>query len=122
MSVLFSIILFVAFGAVFVFVNLTAGSLLRPHLPNAQKLAAYECGGPTIGASWVQFDLRFYIVALIFLIFDVEVALFYPWAVVYGDAAAVAAGGPAGAFALPEAGALGMAIFFCFLVLGYAYL
>jgi NADH-quinone oxidoreductase subunit A len=122
MSVLFSILLFVAFGAVFVFVNLAAGSLLRPHLPNPQKLAAYECGEPTIGSSWVQFDLRFYIVALIFLIFDVEVALFYPWAVVYGDAAAVAAGGRDGAFALRETALVEMLIFFGILVVGYAYL
>jgi NADH-quinone oxidoreductase subunit A len=121
MSVLFSIVLFVLFGAVFVFVNLTAGALVRPRLPNAQKLAAYECGEPAIGSSWVQFDLRFYIVALIFLIFDVEVALFYPWAVVYGDAAAVA-GGNAGAFALRETTLVEMLIFFGILVVGYAYL
>ena len=49
-------------------------------------MAVYECGEPTIGNSWVQFDLRFYIVALVYLIFDVEVALFYPWAVAYGAA------------------------------------
>jgi NADH-quinone oxidoreductase subunit A len=122
MSVLFSIALFVFFGAAFVFANLAFGSLLRPKVPNAQKLAAYECGEPTIGSSWVQFDLRFYIVALIFLIFDVEVALFYPWAVVYGDAGAVAAGTPAGAFALRQTTLVEMLIFFGILVVGYAYL
>ena len=47
--------------------------------------AIYECGEPTIGESWVQFDLRFYIVALFYLVFDVEVALIYPWAVVFRE-------------------------------------
>src|SRR5882757_6393731 len=89
MEILLSITLFVAFGAGFVFVNLIAGSLLRPKAPNSEKMAVYECGEPTIGSSWVQFDLRFYIVALVYLIFDVEVALFYPWAVAYGDADAL---------------------------------
>ena len=47
-------------------------------LPNAEKLEVYECGEPTIGSSFVQFDLRFYVVALLFIIFDVEVAFFFP--------------------------------------------
>jgi NADH-quinone oxidoreductase subunit A len=49
-------------------------------------LEVYECGEPTIGSSFVQFDLRFYVVALLFIIFDVEVAFFFPWATVYGKA------------------------------------
>src|ERR1700693_4724399 len=64
MEILLSVTIFVAFGAAFVFLNLLAGSLLRPKLPNPDKAAAYECGEPTLGSSWVQFDLRFYIVAL----------------------------------------------------------
>ncbi|MBI1338439.1 MAG: NADH-quinone oxidoreductase subunit A [Phycisphaera sp.] len=85
MPQLLSIALFVAFGMVFVVVNLLIGKFVRPDLPNEEKLAIYECGEPTIGSSWVQFDLRFYIVALFYLVFDVEVALIYPWAVVYRD-------------------------------------
>jgi NADH-quinone oxidoreductase subunit A len=50
----------------------------------------YECGEPVIGSSFVQFDLRFYVVALLFLVFDVEVAFFFPWAVAYGKATHVA--------------------------------
>ena len=65
--------------------GLLVGKLVRPQLPNPEKVAAYECGEPAIGTSWVQFDLRFYVVALVFLVFDVEIALFYPWAVVYGS-------------------------------------
>ncbi|HEX7377301.1 MAG TPA: NADH-quinone oxidoreductase subunit A [Pirellulales bacterium] len=78
--------LFASVGAVFLFVNLLVGKFLRPAEPNAEKLAVYECGEPTIGSSFVQFDLRFYVVALLFIIFDVEVAFFFPWATVFGKA------------------------------------
>jgi len=78
--------LFVAVGAAFLAVNLLVGWLVRPRAPNAEKLEVYECGEPTIGSSFVQFDLRFYVVALLFIIFDVEVALFFPWATVFGKA------------------------------------
>jgi len=78
--------LFVAIGGAFLAVNLLLGWLVRPRLPNAEKLEAYECGEPAIGSSFVQFDLRFYVVALLFIIFDVEVALFFPWATVFGKA------------------------------------
>ena len=78
--------LFAAVGIVFLFVNLLVGRLVRPHDPHAEKLEIYECGEPTIGSSFVQFDLRFYVVALLFIIFDVEVAFFFPWAAVFGKA------------------------------------
>jgi len=76
--------LFAAVAAIFLFVNLLVGRFLRPKLPNEEKLEVYECGEPTIGSSFVQFDLRFYVVALLFIIFDVEVAFFFPWATVFG--------------------------------------
>ena len=66
------------------------GWLVRPRLPNVEKLEVYECGEPTIGSSFVQFDLRFYVVALLFIIFDVEVAFFFPWAAVFGKATQLA--------------------------------
>jgi NADH-quinone oxidoreductase subunit A len=78
--------LFVAAGLSFVFVNLLIGRFLRPSDPHEEKREIYECGEPTIGSSYVQFDLRFYVVALLFLIFDVEVAFFFPWAMVFGKA------------------------------------
>ena len=78
--------LFAGVAVVFLFVNLLLGRLLRPRLPNKEKLEVYECGEPTIGSSFVQFDLRFYVVALLFIIFDVEVAFFFPWATVFGKA------------------------------------
>jgi len=82
--------LFVAVGAAFLCVNLLVGWLVRPRVPNTEKLEVYECGEPTIGSSFVQFDLRFYVVALLFIIFDVEVALFFPWATVFGKATQLA--------------------------------
>ena len=78
--------LFVGVGAVFLAVNLIVGRLVRPSMPNAEKLEVYECGEQAIGSSFVQFDLRFYVVALLFIIFEVEVALFFPWATVFGKA------------------------------------
>lgn len=78
--------LFVALGGAFLCVNLLVGWLVRPRIPNTEKLEVYECGEPAIGSSFVQFDLRFYVVALLFIIFDVEVALFFPWATVFGKA------------------------------------
>src|SRR5262245_4954600 len=76
--------LFALTGIAFLFANLLVGKLLRPYDPHPEKLEIYECGEPTIGSSFVQFDLRFYVVALLFIIFDVEVAFFFPWAAVFG--------------------------------------
>lgn len=79
-------LLFTIVGIIFLLAPLLLGWLVRPAAPNAEKLSPYECGEPAIGSSYVQFDLRFYVVALLFIIFDVEVAFFFPWAMVYGGA------------------------------------
>jgi NADH-quinone oxidoreductase subunit A len=84
------LLLFVAVGFGFIFIHLIVGKVVRPAKPDAAKLTIYECGEPTIGSAWIQFDLRFYVVALLFVIFDVEVAFFFPWAVVFGHANALA--------------------------------
>lgn len=78
--------LFAAVGLGFVLINLLIGRLFRPANPHPEKQEIYECGEPTIGTSFVQFDLRFYVVALVFIVFDVEVAFMFPWATVYGKA------------------------------------
>jgi NADH-quinone oxidoreductase subunit A len=78
--------LFAGVGIVFLFANLFVGRFFRPNNPQPEKLEIYECGEPTIGSSFVQFDLRFYVVALLFIIFDVEVAFFFPWGAVFGKA------------------------------------
>jgi len=79
--------LFTTVGLIFVFVNLLLGRFFRPNDPHREKLEIYECGEPAIGSSFVQFDLRFYVVALVFIIFDVEVAFLFPWATVFGKLA-----------------------------------
>src|SRR5438105_657949 len=78
------LLMFTAIGAAFILVNLSVGKLLRPAKMDAEKATIYECGEPAVGSAWVQFDLRFYVVALLFVIFDVEMAFFFPWAVVFG--------------------------------------
>jgi NADH-quinone oxidoreductase subunit A len=90
MSLVFYTLLFLAVGCCFLLINLLIGKLIRPDRPQEEKGTIYECGEPTIGSAWVQFDLRYYVVALLFVIFDVEVAFFFPWAVVFGNANAVA--------------------------------
>jgi NADH-quinone oxidoreductase subunit A len=80
------LLLFIVAGITLLLAPLVIGRFLRPTLPTPEKDAVYECGEPTIGSSYIQFDLRFYVVALLFIIFDVEVAFFFPWAVVFGGA------------------------------------
>jgi len=86
----FGILLFAFLGVAFVLGALLLGKLVRPKMDHPEKGAPYECGEPAIGDSWIQFDLRFYIVALFFIIFDVEIALLWPWAVVYKQMGAFA--------------------------------
>jgi NADH-quinone oxidoreductase subunit A len=81
----FFLVVFLAIATFFLFFHLAAiGKPARPDRPDAEKLTIYECGEPTVGSAWIQFDLRYYVVALLFVVFDVEVAFFFPWAVVFG--------------------------------------
>jgi NADH-quinone oxidoreductase subunit A len=68
----------VGFGVV----SLAAAWLLRPHRPDDVKLANYECGAEPIGSAWVQFPVGFYLVALVFIVFDVLAVFAFPWALV----------------------------------------
>jgi NADH-quinone oxidoreductase subunit A len=77
------ILIFLLIGAIFVPVAILASKLLRPARPTKEKLLTYECGEDALGSPWVKFNIRFYVVALIFLIFDVEVVLLFPWALAY---------------------------------------
>ena len=78
-----TVLVFILLGAITVALMLGISRLLAPSDPTAVKLSTYECGEVPYGTSWVQFNIRFYVVALIFIIFDVEVALLYPWAVIF---------------------------------------
>jgi NADH-quinone oxidoreductase subunit A len=78
-----NVLVFTALGLGFVGVNLLIGKLLRPANPQARKLSTYECGEPAMGSAWVNFNIRFYLVALVFIIFEVEIAFLFPVAVVF---------------------------------------
>ena len=112
------VLLFIAAGFFMVFSALVVGRFVRPKLPHPEKLAVYECGEPTIGEGWVQFDLRFYVVALVFIVFDVEIALFWPWAVIFGAADASTVAGAA----IKTVAVYDMLFFFGVVVVGFLYL
>lgn len=110
-----NVLVFFLFGIAFVILNISVLSrIMRPTVKQKDKEAIYECGEPVIGSSWVRYDMRFYSVALIFLVFDVEVAFLYPWAVVFQNLKA--AGQQAGIFVFIE-----MLIFVAILVVGFVY-
>lgn len=114
-----NVLVFLAVGLVFVFVNMIVGSLIRPKRKHTDGLEVYECGEETIGDTWIQFDIRYYTVALVYVIFAVEIAFLFPWAIVLRDAMAgtgAAAGTGIGFFALVEG-----VVFILILFLGLAY-
>ena len=78
-----NVLVFTVLGLGFVGVNLLIVKLLRPSNPQERKLSTYECGEPATGSAWVNFNIRFYLVALIFIIFEVEIAFIFPVAAVF---------------------------------------
>src|SRR6516165_12674840 len=80
-----SVLAFTLLGIALVGLMTGLSWLLRPHNPEPGKLATYECGEPPTGSAWINFNIRFYLVALIFVVFEVEVAFIYPVATVYLD-------------------------------------
>ena len=76
-------LIFIILGLVFVAGGLLVAKLLRPHNPTDEKTLAYECGEDPIGPQWMRFNIRFYVVALIFILFDVELVVLFPWALVF---------------------------------------
>jgi NADH-quinone oxidoreductase subunit A len=102
-----TVFLFVIIGAVLLTVALLLAKLISPSRPSKNKLSTYECGEEAEGSAWVTFNIRYYVIALIFIIFDVEVLFLFPWAVVYKDL---------GWLAFIE-----MAIFLLILIVGLVY-
>lgn len=80
-----NILVFLVVGFGFVLVALMLGRLVRPQVPTAEKLTTYECGEIPTGSAWINFNMRFYLIALLFIIFDVEVAFMLPVAVVFRE-------------------------------------
>jgi len=79
------IFVFILLAVFFVLIAFFLAKLIRPSRPTKEKLETYECGENPEGSPWVKFNIRFYVVALIFIIFDVEVVLLFPWALTYQD-------------------------------------
>jgi NADH-quinone oxidoreductase subunit A len=96
-----------AIAALVAGILLGAGALLRPRRPSAVKSEAFECGNPPSGPAWRRFDVKFYLTAIVFIVFDVEVVFMYPWALVFR---------PLGMFGFVE-----MAVFVLVLALGFVY-
>ncbi|HVN47467.1 MAG TPA: NADH-quinone oxidoreductase subunit A [Bacteroidota bacterium] len=101
------VFIFLVLGVVFVAAGLLAAWVLRPHKPYPEKNATYECGEEPIGSAWIRFNVRFYVIALVFLLFDVEVVFLFPWALIFRQF---------GMF-----GFLEMVVFLVILLVGYAY-
>jgi NADH-quinone oxidoreductase subunit A len=80
-----SVFVMLFLGLVLCGLMLGLGALLRPSNPHPGKLATYECGEPPSGPAWINFNIRFYLIALVFVIFDVELAFIYPGAAVFRD-------------------------------------
>jgi len=96
-----------AVAALIVVILLGAGALLRPHHPSRVKGEAFECGNPPSGPAWSRVSVKFYLTAILFIVFDVEVVFLYPWAVTFRRL---------GMFGFVE-----MAIFVLVLALGFVY-
>ena len=94
-------------SSTFVFLPMAVGRLTGSHKPNEQKLAEYECGFPAFEDPRSQYDVRFYLVAILFIIFDLEVAFLFPWAIVFGELGAY--------------GFWSMMVFLGVLTVGFAY-
>jgi NADH-quinone oxidoreductase subunit A len=101
------VFLFILIGFIFVFAGIFVARLLGPNRPSKEKLSTYECGEDPVGSPWIRFNIRFYVVALMFLIFDVEVVLLFPWALVFKDFGWYAFGA--------------MAVFVSLIFVGFAY-
>ena len=103
----FPILLFILFGLVLGGMMLGVGRLVSPNRPDPEKLSPYECGFEAFEDSRTKFDVRYYLVAILFIIFDLEIAFLFPWAVSLDSI---------GGFGL-----LSMGVFLGILVVGFAY-
>ncbi|MBF2760101.1 MAG: NADH-quinone oxidoreductase subunit A [Ectothiorhodospiraceae bacterium AqS1] len=103
----FPILLFIIVGAALGGAMLAAGAVLGPRRPDADKLSPYECGFEAFEDSRMKFDVRYYLVAILFIIFDLEIAFLFPWAVVLDEIGLVGFGA--------------MMIFLAILVVGFIY-
>ena len=111
------ILLFIVGGSLFCILLLSISKFLRLSKPNAEKLSSYECGEDAEGSPWAQLNIRFYVIAIIFILFEVEIVFLFPWATVFGQKHLIeGTGGLWAWFSITEA-----FIFVAILILGLAY-
>lgn len=80
-----TVLVFMVVGVGMAVFVLLLSRLLRPFKPGHDKSSIYECGERPVGSPWIKFNIRFYVIALIFVVFDVEIVLLYPWATIYKE-------------------------------------
>lgn len=107
------IVILISIAVLMVVGAMVVGKLIRPSNPTKEKLMAYECGEDPIGVAWSNFNVRFYVVSLIFIIFDVEGALMFPVATVFKKFNDINLGGPVLASLLLFIGVLTAGIVYC---------
>ena len=103
----FPVLMFIAVGLIVGAALLTVGRVVAPHKPDAKKNSPYECGFEAFEDARMKFDVRYYLVAILFILFDLEIAFLFPWAVV-----------------IPEIGFFGyaaMMVFLAILIVGFVY-
>jgi NADH-quinone oxidoreductase subunit A len=111
------LIIYFVSGVVFISAGLLTAWLIRPNRPNPEKNTVYECGEDPVGSAWGQFNIRFYVLAILFLLFEVEVVFLLPWAVIFDSDELIAqTDGIWSVFAFTEA-----FIFVTLLALGLAF-
>lgn len=111
------IVIYIIGSVVFIAAGLFTSWIIRPKRPNEEKLTTYESGEEPLGHAWGQMNIRFYVVALIFLLFEVEIVFLFPWATVFGNKELIeATNGLWGWVALTE-----MFVFIIILALGLIY-
>jgi NADH-quinone oxidoreductase subunit A len=111
------VLLFIIGGLLFVSGALLVSRIIRPSRPNPEKLTSYESGEDPVGSPWIQFNVRFYVIALIFLLFEVEIVFLFPWATIFSDKKLISeTGGTWGWIAMSE-----MIIFIGLLAVGLVY-
>jgi NADH-quinone oxidoreductase subunit A len=108
----FPILLFILVGLVFGVVPMALGRLFGPWRPEGQKLTAYECGFEPFEDARMKFDVRYYLIAILFILFDLEIAFLFPWATVFRDF--IAAGAEVAWFVFGS-----VMVFLAVLVIGY---
>lgn len=117
MSPFGEILIFIIGGLLFVIGGLITAKIIRPSRPNEQKLTTYESGEEPLGNAWGRVNVRFYLMAIIFLLFEVEIVFLFPWASIFGSKELIEqTGGLWGWFSLVE-----MFVFISILALGLAY-